>query len=86
MKIVSMQFKVTTSRWICHKCKKPVRGENGFIYIKCVKDFGYYPNYISNIRICWNCLIEFLKESKEDRKNREDKYLELAKKAIIRKL
>ena len=87
MKIKYMKFKVTTCKQgRCNKCKKPLIGENGFVHIKCGKDYGYYGG-LDHIRICWNCLTEFLEgECKEDRKDRKSKYLKLTKKAIIRNL
>ncbi len=87
MKIKYIKFKVTTyKKWKCNKCKKILQGENGFVHIRCVRDFGYY-NGSNDMRICWDCLTEFLEgECKEDRENRKKKYLELTKKAIIRKL
>jgi len=86
MKIAYMQFKITASRkWKCNKCKKPVYGENGFIHIRCVRDFGYYSGS-NDMRICWNCIGNLLKECEEDRKYRQSKYLELTKRAIVRKL
>ena len=82
-----MKFKVTTCKqWKCNKCKKVLQGNDGFIYIKCGRDFGYWSGS-EHIRICWNCLTQFLEgECKEDRKNRKKKYRELTKKAIVRAL
>ena len=86
MKIKYIKFKVTTSKWKCHKCKKKLLGENGFIHIKCGRDYGYWSG-TEHIRICWNCLTKFLEgECKEDRKSRKSRYLKLTKKAIIRNL
>ncbi len=87
MKIKYIKFKVTTcKKWKCNKCKKILQGNDGFIHIKCGRDYGYYGN-LEHIRICWDCLTEFLEgECKEDRKNRKNKYLELTKKAIVRTL
>ncbi len=85
MKIKDIKFKVTTSKWKCHKCKKRLQGVNGFIHIRCGQDYGFWGG-TEHIRICWSCLMKFLKESKEDRKDRKGKYLKLTKKAIIRNL
>lgn len=86
MKIKSVKFKLTTTKWKCHFCKERLIGEDGFIHIVCEKDSGYYADWISNIRICWNCLTNSLKEFDIDRKDRKKKYLELTKKAIVRNL
>lgn len=86
MKITSMKFKVTTSKWKCHYCKKTLKGEEGFVHIICEPDKGYYWQGFNNIRICWDCLTELWKECKEDRKDRKSKYIELTKKAILRNL
>lgn len=87
MKIKYIKFKVTTCKnWKCNKCKKILQGENGFVHIKCGEDFGIWSGS-DHIRICWECITEFLEgECKEDRENRKKKYLELTKRAIIRKL
>ena len=85
MKITYMRFKLTTSKWKCHKCKKKLLGEDGFIHIKCSADYGCWGGS-EHIRICWSCLTKLLEESKEDRKYRKGKYFELTKKAIVRKL
>lgn len=85
MNLKSIKFKLTTSPFKCHLCKKGIRGEEGFIHIKCEKDFGHYSG-ISNVRICWKCLTQSLNEFEEDRKDRKAKYLELTKEAIIRRL
>jgi len=86
MKIKSIKFKLTTSKFKCHLCKERISGEDGFIHIICRKDKGYYPSWASNIRICWGCLTKSLQEFEEDRKDRKERYLELTKQAIIRRL
>ena len=86
MKLKYIKFKVTTcKKWKCNKCKKILQGNDGFIHIKCGKDYGYYSG-LDHVRICWDCLTKCLKEFREDRKYRESRYLELTKKAIIRNL
>ncbi len=80
-----MKFKLTTGNWKCHKCKKLLKGEDGFIYIKCQRDYGFWGG-LEHIRICWSCLTEFFEECKEDRKYRKGIYFELTKRAIVRKL
>ncbi len=86
MRIKEIQFKLTTNNILkCHRCKKKLIGEEGFIHIKCERDSGYYDG-TNNMRICWNCIINLLKDCKEDRKDRKEKYLKLTKEAIIRRL
>lgn len=86
MRIKSIKFKLTTTNWKCHYCKHKLIGKEGFIHIKCKKDSGWYSDFTSNIRICWNCLTNLLKEFEKDREDKDERYLELTKKAIIRKL
>ncbi len=86
MKITYIKFKVTTcKKWKCNKCKKILQGNDGFIHIKCGKDYGYYGD-LDHIRICWDCVENLSKEWREDRKNRKSKYLKLTKWAIVRNL
>lgn len=85
MRIKGIRFKVTTSNWKCHLCKKRLIGDNGFIHIRCERDSGHWGG-LEHIRICWNCVENLLKECEEDRKDRKSKYLKLTKKAIIRNL
>ena len=86
MRIKSIKFRLTTSRLKCNNCKRRLIGEDGFVHIECQDDGGVYNSGLNNIRICWNCFTTFCKEIEEDRKNRKEKYLELTKKAIVRKL
>lgn len=86
MKIKSIKFKVTASKKLkCHKCKKELYGEEGFMHIYQKGDYGFYQS-VDNVRICWNCLMNFLKEAEEDRLYRTANFQELVKKNIIRHL
>ena len=86
MIIKNIKFKVTASKKLkCHNCKKDLYGENGFIQIKQEGDYGYYQN-VCDVRICWNCLTNFLKEAEEERIYRKANFQELVKRNIIRHL
>jgi len=86
MKIKNIKFKITASKkWKCHYCKKGLYGDNGFMHFICEGDYGYYQN-VDNIRICWNCLMNFLEEAKNERGDRKERFQELVKKNIIRHL
>ena len=86
MKIKLIKFKVTTGKLKCNKCKKRLKGVDGFIHIVCEVDSGIFNSGMSNIRICWDCFINILKEVNKDRKNRKIRYRELVKRAILRNL
>ena len=78
-----IKFKVTASKkWKCLKCKKNLYGEEGFIDIK---HYNLWKDIV-DVRICWNCITSFLKDSKEDRKNRKKRFEKLVKINIVRHL
>ncbi len=86
MKIKSIKFKVTAGRKLkCNKCKKNLYGEEGFVHIVSGNDYGYWGGS-ENIRICWNCITEFLKEAEEERRYSKANFQELVKRNIIRNL
>lgn len=80
-----MRFKVTTAKMKCHFCKNYLKGEEGFIHIRCKPDFGWF-NSVSDIKICWKCINSFFQIWTKDRKTKEKKYNKLVKDAIFRKL
>ncbi len=87
MKITHIKFKVSAgTSWNCHKCKKKVRGQDGFIEQLIDDDYGWSSLNHTIVRICWNCFQEFLEQCSLDRKLRKENYRELEKKAIIRNL
>jgi len=86
MRIKSIKFRLSTSKFKCNNCKKRLIGEDGFIHIECIDDGGVYNSGLNNIRICWDCFTTFCGEFEEDRKDRKERYLELTKQAIIRRL
>ena len=86
MKIKNIKFKVTASKKLkCNKCKKNLYGEEGFIHIKQEGDYGFYQS-VDNVRICWNCVVEFLKEAEEERIYGKANFQELVKRNIVRHL
>ena len=81
---VVMKFKVTASKkWKCRKCKKNLHGEEGFID---VNRFGQYMWEDMNIKTCWDCFKNTLKDIREDRKKRKKRFSRLLKINIIRHL
>ena len=86
MRIKNIKFKVTASRKLkCHFCKKDLYGEEGFIHIEHKVDFGG-DNGLTHTRICWNCLMNFLKKAEKDRADKKEMFAKLVKKNIIRHL
>ncbi len=82
-KNLKIKFKVTASKkFKCNKCRKYLYGEDGFI------DIQYLNLYRDeqHRRICWNCFVKSSKEFDESRENREERFLELVKKNIVRHL
>jgi len=86
MRIKSIKFRLSTSKLRCNNCKRRLVGEEGFVHIECIDDGGVYNSGLNNIRICWSCFKTFCEEFEEDRKDRKERYLELTKQAIIRRL
>lgn len=85
----NIKFKVTASKKLkCDYCKKKVAGKEGYIAIKPPKShyYGYITYGYITPTICWKCFIEFLKEMKEGRENREELFQKSVKRCILKKL
>ena len=84
MKIKDIQFKVSAGKKVlCNLCRKSVFGEDGYIKIRYL---GRYCGDKSDTIICWKCFALFLVDMKEQRKNRKQRFIELLKKQMFRKL
>jgi len=86
MKIKEITFKITTTnKLICHKCKNPIDGKEGYVRIFVERERGYNPfgGKDGVFRICWKCFEESNKEVEEKRKTRKKNYEMLLKRRIL---